>query len=111
MQVRSSKLGVAHYLTPDGPLVADNLPAIDAPVRQILTERASRIVLDLRHVPFFDSSGLEYLLDLADRLREEGGSLRLANPNPLCREVLGISGLDETIPIHENLASAGRSFL
>ena len=62
-------------------------------------------------MPFLDSAGLEALLDLAGRLREEGGSLRLANPNALCREVLVLTGLDQSIPVHDNLAGAGRSFL
>jgi len=111
MQVRISKLGVAHYLTPDGPLVSENLAAFTQRVEETHGEGGARLVVDLRHVAFFDSAGLECLLDLADRLREEGGSLRLANANPLCREVLALTGIDESIPVHENLSGAGRSFL
>jgi len=111
MQVRISKLGVAHYLTPDGPLVRDNVAAFTARVEEARGAGGTRLVVDLRHVPFFDSAGLECLLDLADRLREAGGSLRLANANALCREVLALTGIDEKIPVHDNLAGVGRSFL
>ena len=111
MQVRTSKLGVAHYLTPEGALVQENLPALAARIQELRAGGASKLVVDLRHVPFFDSAGLEFLLDLASALREADGSLRLANPNPLCREVLTLTGLDASIPVHENLASAGSSFL
>ena len=72
---------------------------------------ASDVTIDAWVVAFCDSAGLELLVDLATELRDEGGSLQLANPNPLCREVLAITRLDETIPIHEDLESAGRSFL
>ncbi len=111
MQVRISKLGVAHYLAPDGALTAENLPALQTRVEEARKAGASRVVLDLGRVAYFDSAGLEYLCDLAARLREEGGSLRLAGPNDLCRETLALTGIDARIPVHENLASAGRSFL
>ena len=48
---------------------------------------------------------------LAAELRERGGSLQVANPNPLCGEVLRFTRIDETIPVQEDLESAGRSFL
>ena len=111
MQVRISKLGVASYVTPEAPLIQEHLAALAGAFREAREAGGAKLVLDLRHVAFCDSAGLELLLDLATQLRDEGGSLQVANPNPLCREVLAITRLDETIPIHEDLESAGRSFL
>jgi anti-anti-sigma factor len=111
MQVRTTRLGVAVYLTPDGPLVEDALPDLEAAVRQARAQGATNLVLDLRLVPVCDSRGIEFLADLAVALRSAGGSLRLAQVPPLCQEILAITRLDLTIPIHEDLASAGGSFL
>ncbi|MCK4411941.1 MAG: STAS domain-containing protein [Candidatus Eisenbacteria sp.] len=111
MQVRVSKLGVATYVTPEGPLVGEHLARLVEALREVRESGGAKLVVDLRHTAYCDSAGLEFLLDLATELRDEGGSLRLVNPNPLCREVLAITRLDETIPIHEDLESAGRSFL
>ena len=111
MQVRVAKLGVATYATLEGPLVREQLSHLVDALREVRDAPEAKVVLDLRHTPYCDSAGLEFLVDLATELRESGGSLRLANPNPLCREVLSITRLDETIPVHDDLESAGRSFL
>ncbi len=111
MQVRTTRLGVACYLAPDGPLSEEGLPEMQAAVQQARATGIVHLVVDLRHVPACDSRGLEFLLDLAASLRTAGGSLRLAQATPLCREILAVTRLDETIPVHEDLAGAARSFL
>jgi anti-sigma B factor antagonist len=111
MQVRTTRLGVAFYLAPDGPLSEEGLPDLEAAVRQTRAGGVVHLVFDLRHVPSCDSRGLEFLVDLSAALRAAGGSLRLAQPVPLCREILAVTRLDETIPVHEDLAGAARSFL
>jgi len=111
MQVRKSELGVAVYLAPDGPLIEDNLPALRESVPLISPDGPVHIVIDLKRVPLFDSALLEYLFDLSTELREAGGSLSFANATSVCRDVLGATRLSETIPVFEDLESAGRSFL
>ncbi|MFH1277608.1 MAG: STAS domain-containing protein [Candidatus Eisenbacteria bacterium] len=111
MKVRTTQLGVAVYLAPDSALTADNVEGLGESVRAAGGDGPTNIVLDLKNVPLIDSMGLEFLLDLAHRLREGGGSLRLANVNSLCREALAITELDQVIPVYEDLDGAGRSFL
>jgi len=111
MQVKTTRLGVATYLSPDGALAEENLSDLETAARQVRSTGAVHLVVDLRHVPYCDSRGLEFLLDLASSLRTAGGSLRLAQPAPLCQEIFTITRLDQAIPVHEDLASAGRSFL
>lgn len=111
MQVKTRKLGVATYLIPDGALIEENLTALEEAARKAREHSPANLVLDLRLVPFFDSLALEYLLDLATGLQEEGGSLRLAGARPICKEVLAITKLDQAIPVYEDSDSAGRSFL
>ncbi len=111
MQVKTHRLGAATYLTPDGPFAHDGLGPLAEALRAARQDGAAHIVIDLHLVPYIDSAGLELLLDSAGELREAGGSLRLANAIPICREVLAITRLDQSIPVHEDLASAARSFL
>jgi len=111
MQVKTTRLGAATYLAPDGPLTEDNLPDLEAAVRQARSGGAAQLVLDLSRVPCCDSRGLEFIADLAESLRALGGALQLAQPAPLCAQILAITRLDTTIPIHPDLASAARSFL
>lgn len=111
MKVKTTQLGVAVYLAPDSAIVADHLERLEESVRAGGGEGPTNIVLDFKNVPVVDSKGLEFLLELAHRLRANGGSLRLANVNDLCREALAITELDQVIPVYEDLDGAGRSFL
>ncbi|MFH1841902.1 MAG: STAS domain-containing protein [bacterium] len=111
MQVKTNEYGVAVYLTPDGPLVEENLPAFEQTVSAAREREGSQLVVDMKHVHTLDSKGLEFLHDLSIELREAGGSLRLASPNALCAEILSLTDLDQTIPVFADIESAGRSFL
>jgi len=111
VQVRTSRLGVATYLAPDGPLTRETLAALEAGVAEARAKGAVDLVVDLRRVPFADSRALEYLLDLSAELRRKDGSLRLANPGEICRDILAVTGLDQSIPVFADLESAGGSFL
>jgi anti-sigma B factor antagonist len=111
MQVRKTRLGTATYLSPDGALVGDAVQSLRAAADAAQAASANQLVIDLQRVPFIDSVGLEYLLDLSTTLRSAGGTLGLAAPGPLCRDILRVTRLDQSIPIFENVESAGRSFL
>jgi anti-anti-sigma factor len=111
MQVKTSRLGVAAYLAPDGPLTGETISTLEMSVGDARAHGMHDLVIDLRLVSFIDSRGLEYLLDLAFALRQQSGSLRLANPGLICKDVLIITGVDQSIPVFENVESAGGSFL
>lgn len=111
MQVKTTRLGVATYLAPDGALTEESLPDLEAAVRQARAVGAAQLVFDLSRVPCCDSRGLEFIADLAESLRVAGGALHLVQPVPLCAQIFAITRLDATIPIHPDLASAARSFL
>ncbi len=111
MNVKTAVLGVAVYLTPDGPLTGDNIEVLDRTVQQAREEGSVNIVIDLSRVPLFDSRGLEFLWDLASDLRKAGGSLRLAGGNAICTDILAITKLDQIVLMFDDMESAGRSFL
>ncbi len=112
MNVKTTRLGVGTYLQPNGALVEESLGDLRESVQALSQDGGPvHIVLDLCHVPFLDSAGLEYLLDLSVAQREAGGSLRLANANAIGRDVLAMTRLDRTIAVYQDLESAGRSFV
>lgn len=59
----------------------------------------SRLVVDLRGVPFIDSSGLGVLLGRYRRISERGGELCLAAPRPAVRTVLELSGVPQVVRV------------
>ncbi len=111
MTVRQTKLGVATYLSPDASLIEEQVPSFQKAVQEVRDTGGANIVIDMKQVPFIDSHGLEYLWDLSTDLSSRGGSLRIACANETCKEILRITRVDQTIPVYEDLESAGRSFL
>jgi stage II sporulation protein AA (anti-sigma F factor antagonist) len=58
-----------------------------------------RLIIDLRKVPFLDSSGLGVLLGRYGRLRELGGEMFLVGAQPPVRTVLQMSGVPKVVPV------------
>lgn len=57
------------------------------------------LVVDLEQVSFLDSSGIGVLMGAHRRIREHGGSLRLAAPSAPVRRVLELTGVPTVLPI------------
>ena len=55
-----------------GELDMETGPRLDEELRGVESERPAVLVLDLRNVSFFDSTGLQLVLDADVRAREEG---------------------------------------
>lgn len=70
-----------------------------------------RVVVDLQGIALMDSAGLELLLDVHEEYQRMGGALKLANPGPLCGEVLKLTGVGSKFEVFEDTGSAVRSFL
>jgi len=107
---RSKKQGAVHVVSGSVCLsqeIADDVRVVFA---DCLSQGQPRIVLDLEFVPLMDSSGLELLLDTQDECARRGGTLRLAAPNPLCRDILVATGVADHFEVHEDVLTAVGSF-
>ena len=79
-------------------------------LREALTELrppdVSQIIVELSALEFIDSTGLGLILGALRRLREAGGSLRIAGAQGAVLRVLEITDLDKVIPMYPDLATA-----
>lgn len=66
----------------------------------------NKAVLDLRAVPYMDSTGLAFVVELHKSLVSRGGQLSLARPNHRIREVLQMTRIAEIIPIFDDVEDA-----
>jgi len=71
-----------------------------------ITDRASRVVINLGPVNFISSAGLAMLLVKGKALRQGGGSMVLAEANPRVFEVLSLAGFNELFNIYPTVADA-----
>lgn len=89
---------------------ASSVPA-ESELMALLDQGENRLVLDFTDVAYIASSGLRVLLKLAQRLKTEGGELRLCSVNETVGEVFRISGFDKILAVcasqQEALADLG----
>ncbi len=71
-----------------GEVDAATAPELDAIARKLCEQRHSLVVLDLSQVGFIDGAGLRVINQTAQRLREQGGSLRLRSPSTFTARLL-----------------------
>ena len=105
-----SKHGTVDVIAGEGPLCSDTLDELNDLVETLLSLGPPRIVFNLTDVPFIDGAGLEWLLDVRDRCTESGGIIHLASPNPLCHEILYITGVGAQLESFDEVLLAIGSF-
>jgi anti-sigma B factor antagonist len=102
--------GAVEMLAATAPINADGVSAVTRALESYLQAGQPRVVLDLERVPLLDSAGLETLLDFRDLFLERGGSLKLAAPNALCRDILAVTGVGSQFEVFGDTVSAVGSF-
>lgn len=72
----------------------------------LCNEKTSHLIVDLSDVEFCDSSGLSALLIAERKMREHGGTVRLAGLQKKVMSLIKISHLDRAFSIYESVAKA-----
>ena len=65
-----------------------------------------KAVADLQGVPYIDSTGLAFIVEVHKALLSRGGQLFLANANPRVREVLELTRIGEIVPMFDGVEEA-----
>jgi anti-anti-sigma factor len=75
-----------------GKLTLEHAPQLRNKVRTLILDE-KRIILDLKQVPFMDSSGLGTIVTLYVSARTRGCRIELINVSPALRSLLGMTNL------------------
>jgi anti-anti-sigma factor len=110
-RVIETKEGIFILLHPQGPLMGELAQEFRGGIEGALAKGLVRVIVDLGAVPFIDSMSLEILCDFLGELRKKGGSLKIANPNEICRAVFYATRLEHLFEIYPNVDAAKRSFI
>ncbi len=73
-----SSHNLSNVLAPEGALDLHVSPSLRESLNAIIDQKPPRVVVDLKHVPYVDSSGLAELIAAMQRLEGQGGLLMLA---------------------------------
>ena len=93
-------------LTVHGEADLHSAPELRERLRMAVDRGATKVVLDLTHVTFLDSTSLGVLLGSMRRLRELDGRMRLVVPRPEVRRIFELTLLDRVFPLDESRADA-----
>lgn len=111
MKVDVEKHGTVNVVVPRDALteaaVGDVQQVLESEVRQTRV----RLVLDLTHVPFVDSAGIEFLLTVAGNASAGAMRPRLAGVNETVREALFLTGTLPRFYLFDSVEAAVRSYL
>ncbi len=92
-----------------GDLTADQVDAFRRSCQDRFEAGIRHVVLNMEHLTFIDSAGLESLLWVIEAAAERGGQLRLIRPDSTVSKILEISRLDRRFDIHDSIESAAKS--
>lgn len=101
--------GTRGVVAPKGSLTKEHVDAFRRGCEERLEAGVLDIVLDFSALDLADSTGLEALLDLQEKLAEHGGRLRLAGAGTAMRSILAVTRLDGRFEMHDSVESAARS--
>jgi anti-sigma B factor antagonist len=95
--------------TPDG-LTEETSRHFTSAMDEHLNLGQSSIVLQMDRSEQFDSVGLTALLDLQDRVRQEGGAVKISGLVDPGRKIFEVTRLDQRFDLFESVIDAVGSF-
>jgi anti-anti-sigma factor len=94
----------------DGRLDIDGARAVEDRFAFLTTTRTTDVVVDLAAVSFLASIGIRMLMTAARGQQGRGGKLVLAAAQPAVKKVLTTAGIDQLIPLFDDVESALAGF-
>jgi anti-sigma B factor antagonist len=93
-----------------GKLTSDHGDRIKDKVNSLIAQGRTQIVLNLKDVPYIDSSGLGQLVASYGSVKKAGGSLKLLNVNSRNHDLLSITRLVTIFDSFDSESEAVQSF-
>ena len=104
------KQGAVCVVRPQVPLAGDQCRLFASTALGKLGVGKPMLVVDLHSVPLIDSTGLETLIELHERVESRGGGMKLAAVNSLCADILRVTGVGEKFEQYAQVKGAVGSF-
>ena len=91
-------------------VLGDATGALRNAVRDLVSQGKKKIVLNLAHVSYIDSSGVGELVSGYTTMASAGGAMKLLNLTKRVKDLLQITKLYTVFDVHDDEAHALRSF-
>ena len=94
----------------EGEITINTARELEKTLNRLLNENNYKLILDLKEVPYVDSTGLATFIAQKLKYQEKGGDVKLANPNKVVGKVLDVTRLDRTFEVYPSLEQAIESY-
>ncbi|MFQ5844873.1 MAG: STAS domain-containing protein [Planctomycetota bacterium] len=106
MDVTREQVDESVLLVISGQIDMYSSPELRGELKVALAGNPGRVVVDMEHVSFIDSSGLATLIEALQKMRQYRGQLRLCNLSAPVRGVFELSNLDQLFEIRSSREEA-----
>lgn len=106
LRVAVREHGASAVVTPSGELDHHTADVFREQLDRCVDAGHPRLVVDCSGLQFCDSTGLNVLLGARLRAQAAGGSVHLAEMNPVVARVFEITGADTVFNVHDTLDDA-----
>lgn len=106
LSVSSHEQGRFTVVEANGDIDLISAPVLRGSLESLFRDSRLALIIDLRGVPFLDSSGLGVLVGAQRAVRPHGGDIRLVCHEPRVLRVFSITGLDQVFSIYDSPESA-----
>lgn len=77
---------------------------------ELLKQKQTKVIFDLTHVDYLDSSGVGILMVCHARLKKAGGVLHLAGARGFVEEALAMTSVNKIVPLYPTTDQAADRF-
>lgn len=106
IEVITETLGDTVILKPVGEIDLSRAPSLKHQLKEAQSASPARLVIDLSHVPYMDSSGVATLVEAMQVARRSGGKIVLCDLQERVKSIFEIARLDMVFTIVEFRADA-----
>ncbi|MBW1817462.1 MAG: STAS domain-containing protein [Deltaproteobacteria bacterium] len=105
MDIIIEKRDNACFVRPAGEIDAVTCTVLAERMNELIETGATRLLLDLEKVRHISSAGLRVMLQIAQRLRDDGRFVVLCS-NESVRHILDVAGFTKIIDMHDSTENA-----
>ncbi len=84
----------------------ENCENLDKKIKEKIYAGHTEIILDLKKVDHLDSAALELLVETHDNLMQNGGALKIAGLNEVCRDILLATRIINILFVYKDINEA-----
>lgn len=97
----SPESGAVPIVNVVGEIDISNAPQIYSLMWQTSSRGSKSLILNMEQLEFMDSSGLQVLLRLRERLRSKKQKVFIVGPRPQIQKLLKLTGFDKLFPLYK----------